>query len=91
MTATLSLPAKCDTAAADWLLDEIKARRGTALSIDALGCSGIGALCAAILVSARRAWDKDGLDLGLVGSGNLIADLKLMGLADILLGMEPAK
>jgi anti-anti-sigma regulatory factor len=91
MKTTLSLPAKCDTAAADWLLEEIKARRGAALCIDAQGCSGLGALCAAILVSAQQAWYKDGLDLGFIGAGNLAADLELMGLADTLLGMELAK
>jgi anti-anti-sigma regulatory factor len=91
MTSTLSLPARCDTAAADTLLEQIKALRGKSLCIDAKGCGGIGALCAGILVAALRAWRRDGQDFAFVNTDGIAADLMLLGVAECLLEMEPVK
>jgi chemotaxis protein CheX len=91
MSTSLGLPAKCDTAAADLLLEQIKSRRGAPLCIDAQGCGGIGAICAAILLSAQRSWRSDGVEFSLVSAAELVADLTLLGVADGLLEMEPVK
>lgn len=91
MSSPLGLPAKCDTAAADLLLEQLKSRRGAPLCIDAQGCSGIGALCAAVLLAAKRSWRSDAVAFSLVGTAELVADLTLLGVADSLLGMEPVK
>jgi chemotaxis protein CheX len=91
MTSVLRLPVKCDSAAAELLLEQIKAWRGAPLSIDAQGCSGIGALCASILLSADQTWQADGVEFALINARSLAPDLGLLGLADRLLAMEPVK
>jgi len=52
---TISLPPRCDRAAAEALLPEMIAALGTGtLAIDARGCTQIGQVMLQILVAARR-------------------------------------
>lgn len=83
MPQTLILPDKLDTAAAPLLLSELLAARGEALTLDAVNCRGVGAICAQILLSAQVAWRGDGFDFALQGHSGISNDLTLLGLADL--------
>lgn len=55
---TITLPARCDRAAAEALLPEMVAALGSgALTIDARECTQIGQAMLQLLVSARRTGD----------------------------------
>lgn len=55
VTSSITLPARCDRAAAEALLPEMVAALGTGpLRIDASGCQQIGQAMLQLLVSARQ-------------------------------------
>lgn len=84
MPHVISLPPKLDTTAAPGLLQDIKAARGTALTLDASGSRGLGAICAQILLAAHAAWRSDGVLLAVTGAAGLADDARLLGLSDLL-------
>lgn len=91
MTSTLTLPEKADTSAAALLLARIMSQRGQDLKIDASKCQVIGALCAGILVSACQSWKREALHFEILNARKLAADMKLLGVNDLLFGLEAMK
>ncbi|HEY8578576.1 MAG TPA: STAS domain-containing protein [Beijerinckiaceae bacterium] len=77
-----ALPAALDSRFAATLRDELLARRGGALTLDATQVGVLGAQCAQILLAAARTWREDGFALALAGaSQQMMEDLELLGLS----------
>ena len=60
MSETLTLPQNLDLVAAGVLRQDILARRGKALAIDASNVQRFGGLCLQVLIAAKREWDASG-------------------------------
>lgn len=87
----ITLPSKADSATAPALLAELQALYGKPCSIDASQCQSIGALCASILLVARRSWHQENCIFSIVGAHSLSTDLMLLGMTEILSEMESEK
>lgn len=78
-TAVLTLPAVLDVTAAGALRDDLIARRGADLDIDASAVTRFGGLCLQVLLAAAAAWRDDGRILTLAGSDAFLRSLRLFG------------
>ncbi len=65
MTASLMLAPVLDLNAAEPLKAELLACRGADLTIDGSAVDRLGGLCLQVLLSARRTWAADGVNLRL--------------------------
>lgn len=65
MCETLILPEVLDLKAAEPLKAELLALRGRALTLDASAVQRLGGLCLQVLLSARKTWAADGVNLNL--------------------------
>jgi chemotaxis protein CheX len=65
MTETLILPDVLDLNAAEPLKAELLALRGHDLLLDASAVQRLGGLCLQVLLSARKTWAADGVNLSL--------------------------
>ena len=65
MSETLTLAEVLDLNAAEPLKAELLALRGHELTLDASAVERLGGLCLQILMSARKTWDADGVNLRL--------------------------
>ena len=65
MSETLILAEVLDLNAAEPLKAELLALRGHPLTLDASGVERLGGLCLQILLSARKTWAADGVNLNL--------------------------
>lgn len=84
---TITLPARCDRAAAEALLPEMVAALGSgALTIDARDCTRIGQAMLQLLVSARRTGDGATIQ----ASSQLHDTMRELGLHDELFDGEAA-
>lgn len=62
-----------DTGQAATLREELLARRGRSLAIDASGVERLGALCLQVLLAARRTWSADGRSLVIAAASEAFA------------------
>ena len=86
LTPTITLPARCDRAAAEALLPELIAALGSgALAIDARACTQIGQVMLQILVAARRT----GEGAVIQASAHLRETARRLGLDDELFDDAP--
>lgn len=77
----LLLPERLDYAAATTLTQDLIARRGGDLALDAKAVTEIGLSCAQALLAAARAWRADARTLRLANlSDDVAAQLRLLGL-----------
>jgi chemotaxis protein CheX len=60
MSETLTLPQNLDLVAAGVLRQDLLARRGKPLEIDAANVQRFGGLCLQVLIAAKREWDAAG-------------------------------
>jgi chemotaxis protein CheX len=60
MTARVALAARLDLPAAAPLAEEIRARAGSDIEIDASAVSHLGGLCLQVLIAAAAAWREAG-------------------------------
>ncbi|PZU60004.1 MAG: chemotaxis protein CheX [Brevundimonas sp.] len=74
MTASLTLAPVLDLNAAEPLKAELMARRGADLTIDGASVDRLGGLCLQVLLSARRTWQADGVNLRLGSVSQSFAD-----------------
>ncbi|WP_428153895.1 STAS domain-containing protein [Brevundimonas sp.] len=65
MSETLILPDVLDLNAAEPLKAELLALRGHPLTLDASAVERLGGLCLQVLLSARKTWAADGVNLSL--------------------------
>ena len=65
MSETLILPDVLDLNAAELLKAELLALRGHPLTLDASAVERLGGLCLQVLLSARKTWAADGVNLSL--------------------------
>lgn len=80
MSDRLSLAPKLDMKGALALADELRARRGADLTLDAAETRHIGALGVQVLLSAALSWIQAGHALALVGVSDACLDqLQLLG------------
>ena len=63
MAEVISLASVLDMNAAEPLKAELLAKRGQAVTVDASGVERLGGLCLQVLLSARKSWAADGVDL----------------------------
>ncbi len=81
MTAPIALAARLDLPAAGPLAEEIRARAGTDLEIDAGAVSHLGGLCLQVLIAAAAAWREAGNALSISAmSEDFTAALAVFGL-----------
>lgn len=84
----LKLPHTLDLTAAAELRDDLTARRGAPLEIDASAVRRCGALCLQVLVAAKRDWDGAGQAFRFAARSDEFDEaIRLMG-ARPLLGLE---
>ncbi len=77
-----ALPATLDSRSAATLRDELIARRGAPLTVNAAQVGLLGAQCAQVLLAAVRTWREDGFALRVKDiSTQMIEDLELLGLS----------
>ena len=74
MTASLTLAPVLDLTAAEPLKAELLAYRGADLTIDGASVDRLGGLCLQVLLSARRTWQTDGVNLRLGSVSQSFAD-----------------
>ena len=80
-TAQFRLPAKLDQKAAIALADDLRARRGADLGLDAGETTHFGTLAVQAMVSAARSWASDGHKLTIFNVSDACVDqLSLLGL-----------
>ena len=90
MAATLTLPQNLDLVAAGVLRQDLLARRGAPLSIDAGNVQRFGGLCLQILVAAKREWQAAGHGFQFAAcSPDFEESARLMG-ADTVFGLTAA-
>jgi chemotaxis protein CheX len=78
--AHLSLPPKLDQKAAIALADDLRARRGADLGLDAGATTHVGTLAVQTILAAARSWSADGHRLKLVNVSDACVDqLGLLG------------
>ncbi|MEQ8294094.1 MAG: STAS domain-containing protein [Roseovarius sp.] len=75
MDEKLLLPARLDSAAVRAVADDIQARRGHPLTIDAGQVEFAGALGLQVLVAARRQWQEAGNAFEVTGAGAALRDM----------------
>ena len=74
------LAPKLDQKAAIALAEELRARRGADLCLDARDTTHVGALAVQVVLAAARTWARDGRALHLVGVSDACVDqLSLLG------------
>lgn len=77
----LKLGGRLDSAAAAQLKQNLVARRGTDLTVDASGVSSLGAMSAQVLLAAMQAWRQDGRTLNIGNASAPFSEsLRLMGM-----------
>jgi chemotaxis protein CheX len=87
----LTLPRTFGVTAVDGLVNELRAARGAALTLDAAEVEAIGGLGLQVLISARKTWREDGQALGLADpSDALAAAFALAGVAQFDVPGDPA-
>lgn len=74
MSDVLKLPAVLDLNAAEPLKAELLARRGQGVIIDASDVERLGGLCLQVLLSAKRTWAADGVNLKLAPLSDAFAE-----------------
>ena len=74
MGDVLTLAPVLDLNAAEPLKAELLARRNQELTLDASGVERLGGLCLQVLLSARRSWAADGVNLKLGPVSESFAD-----------------
>jgi chemotaxis protein CheX len=80
---TLQLPEVLDLNAAAPLAGELLSYRGNDLMADASQVKRLGAQAVQVLMSARMAWDQDGMRLRIVQPSAAFKDVvELLGIAD---------
>jgi chemotaxis protein CheX len=76
------LPSILDIEAATPLANELLARRGNPLTLDASGVQRLGGLCLQVLLSARKTWAADGVPMDTANGSPAFMD------ALVLFGVE---
>ncbi len=90
-SALLPLPATLTTDAAASLIDDLRARRGAALRIDASGVDVLGGACLQALLSAAAAWRDAGAPLSVIGASEAFrADAARLGAGNLIALIEEA-
>ena len=91
-TATLSLPAILDLAAAAPLTERLLAARGSDLSIDAADVLRVGGQCLQVLLAAAKTWSADHASFEIARpSSEFVEALQRFGIEPGVLAMrEPA-
>lgn len=91
--SVFTLPARLDTDAAPSLRAALIEQRGSDLKLDGMNVARVGALCAAVMIAARKTWEKDGFTLTIgEASDHFRNGLERLSLASVLLPeTEPAK
>lgn len=85
--ANIRLPDRLGLAQARALADQLLAKRGANLTVDASDVQHLGAQCAQVLVAARATWRSDARSFSIVGESAAFAEgTRLLGLADLLQG-----
>lgn len=80
--ASLLLEDKLDVTRAKTLLAALIERRGAPITVDASAVQHMGAQCAQVLLSARRAWQDEGHDFRFAQPSEAFADgARLLGLS----------
>ena len=74
MSEALKLVPILDLNAAEPLKAELLARRGADLTIDASAVDRLGGLCLQVLLSAKRTWQADGVNLKLAPLSDAFAE-----------------
>lgn len=74
MSDVLKLPAVLDLNAAEPLKAELLARRGQGVTIDASDVERLGGLCLQVLLSAKRTWAADCVNLKLAPLSDAFAE-----------------
>lgn len=74
MSDVLKLVPVLDLNAAEPLKAELLARRGADLTIDASAVDRLGGLCLQVLLSAKRTWQADGVNLKLEPLSDALAE-----------------
>ena len=78
---TLKLNGRLDSAAAAQLRQDLIARRGADLAVDAGGVASLGAMSAQVLLAAAQAWRQDGRALTIAtASASFSESLRLLGM-----------
>lgn len=78
---TLKLNGRLDSAAAARLKQDLVARHGADLTVDAGGVASIGAMSAQVLLAAAQAWRQDGRSLKIGNASAPFSEgLRLMGM-----------
>lgn len=86
---TLKLNGRLDSAAATQLRNDLIARRGVDLNVDAEGVVSLGAMSAQVLLAAAQAWRQDGRSLAIGNASAPFSEsLKLMGIGADLLAVK---
>lgn len=79
-SAQLRLPAKLDQKSAIALADDLRARRGADLGLDARETTHFGTLAVQTVLSAARSWASDGRKLTIFNvSDSCVDQLSLLG------------
>lgn len=65
-----TLSAVLDLGQAPALRNDLLARRGSPLTLDASGVERLGGLCLQVLMAARRTWDSDGQALAIASASD---------------------
>jgi len=82
----ITLPAVLDLNAALALKNDIQARAGAPLDLDAAHVERLGGLCAQILIAAAQSWRGAGVALRVVNaSAAFCDDARLLGAANLIL------
>lgn len=85
MSAALKLPAVLDLNAAAALRNDVLARAGAPLDLDASEVERVGGLCVQVLIAAANFWRATGHALRIVNAtGAFRDDVRLLGVNDLL-------
>ena len=87
----MQLASVLDLAAARPLWTQLCAARQQPIEIDASQAERLGGLCLQVLISAKRAWEADGMAFAIVDPSQAFADaVHLMGGDELMTTENPA-